>query len=370
MTESDASAGNRLATGRARLVDVARLAGVSKAAASKVLNGNPDFSARPETRRRVLQAAQELSYRPHLAARTLATARARTIALLVPQLTNFTHVTIARGVYQRATERGYVSVFSEDFDEQSAMAAFGELVGAGRVDGLIIASARPNHQLLESLRGSAVPHVFLNRAVPGSHRNVVMDVAQSSRLALQHFATLGHRVVAHLAGPEGIAPSDQRASAFKQLAPQFGITVRSTAHVAFSEHGGAQGTASVLGTGDVTGIYASSLAQAIGVLHGVRQLGLNVPEDVSVIGNDDFPIAGYLSPPLTTVAMPLRELGQYGADAIIDLLEGKAPTDIVIPTTPYLVVRDSTAAPHGGRGAAMPDRHRPEPEHSAHHHGP
>ncbi|MFD0631748.1 substrate-binding domain-containing protein [Catenulispora yoronensis] len=106
-----------------------------------------------------------------------------------------------------------------------------------------------------------------------------------------------------------------------------------------------RGAAAILEAGRATAIYASSLAQAIGAMHGAREAGRRIPEDVSIIGNDDFPIAAYLSPPLTTVAMPLRELGRFGADAIIDQLEGKHPVDLVIPTEPTLAVRSSTAPP-------------------------
>lgn len=98
-------------------------------------------------------------------------------------------------------------------------------------------------------------------------------------------------------------------------------------HVEFSEAGGVEGARQVL-TGRATGVYASSLAQAIGVLHGARELGISVPADVSVIGNDDFPIAGYLAPPLTTVAMPLRELGRSGVDVLVNQLEGREPEDL------------------------------------------
>lgn len=344
-SEPDKGPHSGLRGGRARLTDVARQAGVSKAAASKVLNGIPDFSARPETRMRILEAAEALGYRPHVAARALATSHARTVALLVPKLTNMTYVTIARGAFERAAERGYVSVMSEDFDEHSAMAAFRDLVDAGRVDGLIVASARPDHQLIGALAESAIPHVFLNRAVPGSGRNVVLDVAKSSRLALQHFADLGHRTVAHIAGPRGIAPSDERARAFGESAAEFGLEVCQVEHVEFSEAGGAEGVAAIVKAGRATAVYASSLAQAIGALHGAHDAGLRIPDDLSLVGNDDFPIAAYLSPPLTTVAMPLRELGRYGADAIIDQLEGKAPGDVVVPTEAKLVVRASAGAP-------------------------
>ncbi|WP_370381411.1 LacI family DNA-binding transcriptional regulator [Catenulispora sp. GAS73] len=324
---------------------MAQRAGVSKAAASKVLNGVVDFSARPETRLRIMEAAEALGYRPHVAARALATSNARTVALLVPRLTDLTAVAIARGAFERAAERGYVAVMSEDFDEQSAMTAFRDLVHAGRVDGLIVASSRPDHKLIAALAESAIPHVFLNRAVPGTGRNVVMDVAESSRLALRHLADLGHRTVAHIAGPPGITPSDDRARAFAESALLHGLTVCRIEHADLTEAGGATAAATIIEAGQATAVYASSLAQAIGAIHAAHQAGLVIPDDLSLIGDEDFPIAAYLTPALTTIAMPLGELGRYGADAIIDQLEGAAPGDVVIPTEPRLVVRGSTGPP-------------------------
>ncbi|WP_370349938.1 LacI family DNA-binding transcriptional regulator [Catenulispora sp. EB89] len=324
---------------------MAQRAGVSKAAASKVLNGVQDFSARPETRLRIMEAAEALGYRPHVAARALATSNGRTVALLVPKLTDLAAVTIARGAFERAAERGYVLVMSEDFDEHSAMSAFRDLVHGGRVDGLIVASSRPEHKLIAVLAESTIPHVFLDRAVPGTGRNVVLDVAGSSRLALRHLAGLGHRDVAHIAGPPGITPSDDRARAFTESALAHGLTVCHVEHAEPTEAGGAEAAAAIIGAGRATAVYASSLAQAIGAVHAAHEAGLAVPDALSVIGNDDFPIAAYLTPPLTTIAMPLWELGRYGADAIIDQLEGTAPADVVIPTEPTLVVRGSTGPP-------------------------
>jgi LacI family transcriptional regulator len=333
---------------RARLADVAREAGVSKATVSKILNGNADLSVRPATRERILEAVTRLGYRPHVGARALAGATAGALALLVPALTNPTYVTIARGAHQRARELGYFSLLSEDFGDQEADSSFNELVEAGRVDGLLIASARPGHRLVSALAGVAIPipHVFLNRAVADSGRNVVMDVSQSSVMALDHLHELGHRAVAHVAGPKGINPSDVREQAFRRHAASLGMSVR-VARGEFSESGGHGGATRLLRDRGVTAIYASSLAQSIGVLRAVQDHGLRVPEDISVVGNDDFPVAEFLSPPLTTIAMPLWELGACGVDALVAQLGGEPPRDIVVPTQPQLTRRASTAPPGG-----------------------
>lgn len=336
---------------RAKLVDVAERAGVSKATVSKVLNGRQDLSVRPETRQRVHDAAEALGYRPHSGARALAGASTHAVALLVPALANPTYVTIARGAYQRARELGYLSLLAEDFEGQEADESFDNLVQEGRVDGLLIASARPGHPLLDVLRRSRVPHVFVNRSVEGSARNVTMDVARSSVTALDHLHSLGHRAVGHVAGPPGITPSDAREQAFLRRAGELGFTAAPVASGDFTEEGGASATLELLraapgdGPGRITALYAGSLAQAIGAMSAIRSLGLRIPEDISVVGNDDMPVADHLNPPLTTVAMPLYELGTAAVDALVAAIEGRDTGDVVVPTEPRLVLRGSTASP-------------------------
>jgi LacI family transcriptional regulator len=334
-------------------VDVAERAGVSKATVSKVLNGRQDLSVRPETRRRVHEAAEALGYRPHSGARALAGASTHALALLVPSLANPTYVTISRGAYQRARELGYMSLLAEDFDGQEADGSFNDLVQEGRVDGLLIASARPGHPLLDTLDRSPVPHVFLNRSVEGSDRNVTMDVARSSVTALDHLHSLGHRAVGHVAGPPGITPGEVRKEAFLRHAGKLGLSAAPVASGDFTEDGGVSATLELLRSAEagarppVTALYTSSLAQAIGAMAAIRGLGLRIPEDISVIGNDDLPVAAHLNPPLTTVAMPLYELGTAAVDALVAAIEGAPPGDVLVPTEPRLMLRGSTARPTG-----------------------
>ncbi|MGW3955775.1 LacI family DNA-binding transcriptional regulator [Streptomyces sp. NPDC004752] len=332
---------------RARLVDVAQAAGVSKATVSKVLSGSRGLSVRPETRRRIHEAAEALGYRPHSGARALAGASTHALALLVPALANPTYVTIARGAYQRARELGYLSLLAEDFAGQEADETFNDLVQEGRVDGLLVASARPGHPLLDTLGRSRIPHVFLNRSVEGSGRNVTMDVARSSVMALDHLHGLGHRAVGHIAGPPGISPSDTRKDAFLRHAAELDLAAAPVASGDFTEDGGVSAALDLLrpdaGRPPVTALYTSSLAQAIGAMSAIRGLGLRIPEDVSVVGNDDLPVAGHLHPPLTTVAMPLHELGTAGVDALVAAIRGTPPGDVVVPTEPRLMMRGSTS---------------------------
>jgi len=336
------------------------MAGVSKSIASKVLNDYEELSVRDETRERVRRVARDLGYRPHAGARALAGSATGALALLVPALENPIYVRIVRGAFERARERGYVLLVAEDFDEQQADETFVDLVQSGRADGLLIASARPAHRLIESFDRQHVPHVFVDRAVVGRVGNVTMDVAPAGELVVEHFAELGHRWVGHISGPSGNAPGHARAASFRAAAEVARLELAVVHAAAYSEEGGAAALHALLDRHpDVTAVYASSLGQAIGALHAARGRGLAVPTDLSVVSYDDLPLAAYLAPPLTAVTMPLSGLGAAAVDALLEQIAGAAPRDVVIPTTPHLVRRASTGRPR-------PDRaERPRPSRTA-----
>ncbi len=332
--------------GRARLVDVAREVGVTKSVASRVLNDDPTLTVRPETRRRIRAVAEELGYRAHAGARALAGAEARALALLIPDLGNPVYSRIIRGAYRRAREHGYVVLLAEDSTDDAADEAFPELVEAGRVDGLLIASARADHPLLASPRLSRVPHVFVNREVPGSGRNVGMDIAAASATAVRHLHALGHRRIGLVSGPEDLQPAHARTAGFVEAMAALGLDARHIGRGPFDEQGGAAAAGHLLRDApDLTALYACTLGQATGAMHAVRSAGLRIPADVSVVAYDDLPLADYLDPPLTTIAMPLLELGAAAVDAVLRQLGGGPPADVVVPTHPAVVERRSTARP-------------------------
>lgn len=327
--------------GRARLVDVAERAGVTKSVASRVLNDDPTLSARPETRRRVLQAAAELGYRAHAGARALAGSSARAVAMLIPDLTNPVYARILRGAYQSARQAGYVVLVTEDAEGTEADESIAELVAAGRVDGLLIASAHAHHPLLVGGTLSDVPHVFVNRGVPGSGRNVLMDGARASAAVVRHLVERGHRAIGHVAGPAEIEPSQGRERGFREEMRACGLEAP-MCRGEFSGVGGADAAERLLAEHPgLTAIYVSMFSQAVGVVHALRESGRRIPEDVSVISYDDLPFADFLEPPLTTVAMPVEDLGAAAVEALLAQLRGEAPRDVLVPAAPKIVDRRS-----------------------------
>ena len=200
--------------GRARLADVARIAGVSAPTASKILNGVAGISARPSTRERVLAAARQLGYRPSSKARALAGAPTRALALMVEDLTRPMHSRTIHGAYSAGLALGY-TIFIVDGGRDGHDSVV-DLVAAGHVDGVLVASARNGEPLPVELTRLGIPHVYLNRRVDGAERNVTMRQDAASELVVTTLAGLGHHAIGHIAGPTSVETSCERAVSFEE----------------------------------------------------------------------------------------------------------------------------------------------------------
>ena len=328
---------------RARLKDVAQRAKTSKPVASRVLNDDPTLSVGVELRSRIKAAADELGYLPHAAARNLRSSSTGALGMLVPTLLNPVFAMMVRGAFDRAQQAGYVVLVAEDFDEQRSKDLVEDMFRAGRFDGLIVASARLGSSLLDVLEQRRIPHVFVNRAIPGSKLNVLIDDPAGIRMATEHLLSLGHRDLGHLAGPADIDPSRRRVEAFLAAAASGGATSAIFKHGDFLEEDGAAAAEQLLRERPTTtGLVVSSPSQGAGALFAARRLGLSIPDDLSIISYTDAPIAKALDPPLTVVDMPVEELGAAGVAALLDVLGGRNDGDRLLTTVPHLILRSST----------------------------
>src|SRR4051794_28502407 len=190
-------------------MDVARLAGVHVSTVSRVLRNSPQLNIRPETRERIQAAAEQLRYRPNAVARALRLASTGALGMLVPSLRNPVYSEIARGAFERAWEHSFVVMLAEDRGGGDAERAYERLVQNGRIDGLLIAGAHPDSLLPERAEEAPVPFVFVNRRMPGGH-NVSMLEEDAGALAARHLIELGHRRIAHIAGPQEIDTARRR----------------------------------------------------------------------------------------------------------------------------------------------------------------
>jgi DNA-binding LacI/PurR family transcriptional regulator len=327
---------------RVRLIDVANDAGVSKGIASRVLNNTP-IPIRPQTRDRVLEAAQRLGYLPHSTARSLRNSRTGAIAFVVPDLTNPVWSSVIRGALAEARDRELSLMVIEDLPEHESQNPIPNLALSGQVDALVIASAHEHHPMLPVLANYRVPHVFLMRIVKGSGRNIALDHRRPTQVALQYLTALGHTRIGHITGPRGTSSGDLRAEAFTYHARRLRLESAPVFTGAFSERGGAAAATELFDRHpEVTAVTVALLTQAVGVLFTAWERGIKVPEQLAVLAHDDLDLADYLQPPLTTVRIPLELMGATAIESVADQLAGQPPSDRLVVTEPELVIRRST----------------------------
>ncbi|HEY1616577.1 MAG TPA: LacI family DNA-binding transcriptional regulator [Streptosporangiaceae bacterium] len=342
----------------ARLVDIAQAAGVHVSTVSRVLNGDPALSIRPETYERILATARAQGYRPNALARALKQRRTSAFALVVPLLRNPIWVRLQRGALQRARERGYVvMIMEEPTDDPRPPDDYRYLVEESRVDGLLVATALrvPEHQP----GMPAIPHVYVNRRGPAPGNDVVMDEAAAMRLFIEHAAGLGHQSIALIDGPAEVDTVHRRVSAARRMctARGIGLTVR---HAAATEEGGWDAGLKMLRREPrPTACGVGSLNQLFGLLGALRESGVSVPGQMSVVSFDEDECLAFLDVPVTSVCMPLAELGTAAVDALITRIDGEPAADVLIRDNIRLVQRASVAPPHAGRAAVGVPAQRP-----------
>jgi LacI family transcriptional regulator, galactose operon repressor len=327
----------------ARLVDIASAAGVHVSTVSRVLNGDPGLSIRPETIERILTTARTQGYRPNALARALRQDRTGAFAFVIPLLRNPIWVRLQRGALQRAGERGYVvMVMEEPAEDPKPPGDYGYLVEESRADGLLLATAL---RLSGDAGVHAIPHVYVNRRGPDAGHDVVMDEAGAVRLFIDHVADLGHRSVVLIDGPRDIDTVHRRVQAARRFAAARGmqVTIR---HAPATEEGGWDTTVRLLRTGPVpTACGVGSINQLFGVLAALRSAGAAVPADMSVVSFDEDECLAFLEVPVTSVCMPLAELGAAAVDALIARIDGGPAADVLVREPMHLISRGSVAAP-------------------------
>lgn len=331
--------------------DVARLAGVSQAMVSYVLNDNSNVSVPPETRQQILDAIEELGYVPNRAARSLRTNKTNTIACVVVDITNPFHTVFASGV-QNITERHSFDLILYNTNRLAAKEHNAlRLLRQGRVDGVIMTSlhltAKDFLPLLEInvpvvVQGPIVmPLQVAGFPLDSLHVN---DVA-AARAAVSYLVKRGHTRIGLLAGQPGTPPRRDRELGYRQTLAEYSIPVEEALirGGGFTEEGGYKSMQNLLKLSTPpTAVFAASDLMAIGALIAIKEAGLKAPDDIAVVGFDDIPAAKLISPALTTIAQPLDQLGRRAAEMIFDRLNGTAPEEGRREEIPYkLVVRES-----------------------------
>jgi LacI family transcriptional regulator len=333
---------------RATITDVASEAGVHPSTVSRVLNGHAGSTIRPATRERVLAAADVLGYRPSALARSLRLQRTLTLGMLVPDITNPFFSSIIKGAEDAARERGYNLILCNSEDQPEREAAYLQLLRERQVDGVLIASSQMADETIEGLRADSFPFVLVNRAaLDGEDLAVVVDNHAAAVEVVAHLAALGHRRVGHLAGPQNTTTGRDRREGYEAGVRAHGLVHEPALIVeadAFSEDAGDRALGIMLaGPARPTAVFGANDLIAIGMLQRLRRIGVRVPDDLSIVGFNDIPLAGLLEPALTTVRVPQLAMGVAGAHLLIDRLEGRPIGEIRLTLPTELVIRASSA---------------------------
>ncbi|MCI2416789.1 LacI family transcriptional regulator [Saccharopolyspora sp. K220] len=332
-------------TRRSTIADVAARAGVDRAVVSRLLNADPRLSIRESTRQRVLDAIEELGYQPNAAARSLRTARTRTIALLVPDYINPAYGEIIEGAEAAAAKVGCSLMTASLQAADDSFERYVERLGHGRVDGLLLAAGGVRGTREDELERLGLPWLCVNRTGPGRRRYVVLDDERAAALAVEHLVQLGHRRLAFISGPEDSDSARRRQLGHRSAIKAAGLARGPVVHGNYTPRGGAEAMAKILEAEQrPTAVLVANVASATGALHTARRMGVRVPQDISVIAVHDLTVAPFLDPPLTTVRMALDGLG---ARAVELLLERAANAEIreTVREPTELVIRESTAPP-------------------------
>ncbi len=327
--------------------DVSQLAKVSQATVSRVLNGTAPVSR--SKREAVLAAIERLAYQPNTFARSLATNRSHAIGALVSELSSAAYGDIVRGIESVIEERGMHLVVSSGHARSDVELSSFEFLKERRTDALILQiDATDDDDLVEWVRKSDLPVMIVGRLIHAiEERCVYLDNVTGGAIATRHLLERGHRRIAHIAGLKRLADARDRLTGYRRALAEADVAYDESlvAEGGFIEDGGYRAMEELLERGaGFTAVFASNDQSAAGALKALRQAGLRVPDDVSLVGFDDLFIAHYLHPALTTVRQPFAEMGQAAARLALMSLGIDEEKEVTRRFEPVLMERDSVAA--------------------------
>ncbi|MFP5235470.1 MAG: LacI family DNA-binding transcriptional regulator [Acidobacteriota bacterium] len=327
---------------------------LSQTTVSLVLNNSPSAkSIPPETRQRVLDAAERLNYRPNYFARSLRQSRSMSVGVLAPDLSEGYFTRVMSGVVEELTAAHYFYFTACHDWKKDLIEQYPRMLVERAVDGFLLLNTPADEIHVP------VPVVAISAHSPVENvTNIVLDHHSAVEQALKHLYQLGHRRIAFMRGPKAIPDAEYRWESIQQVAREIGLRI-DPAHVirieatGWSTKTGQHPMAPEIGykpmqallekNRDFTAVFCFNDIAAIGAIRALKDVGFSVPGDVSVVGFDDILSAAYSTPSLTTVRQPLGEMGKRGAQVLLDRIADKTkPFPFEIVVEPELVVREST----------------------------
>ena len=336
------------------IVDVARHAGVSVATVSRVLS-NSSHPVSSEAREQVLQAARELNYVPSALARALVTRETRIIGVIVGDAADPYFATIIGGVSDVAREQGYLTFICSSDRVPAVELNYVRLLRDYRADGVIFAGGgltdpaylEQMQEIVRWFRSHHVPVVALGHHLFDTPQ-VNIDNVAATRAMVEYLIQLGHRRIGYIAGPAGLTTTALRLKGYQQALAERGLPFDPALVVEsdFTYEGGQRATQALLQVDPwPTAIFGSNDMVAIGALVALKERGIAVPQQISVVGFDNITATRYVDPPLTTVDVPMRELGATGMRQLLRAMDSDATVEPLHLLPHTLVIRDSATPP-------------------------
>jgi LacI family transcriptional regulator len=333
----------------ARLVDVAKRAGVSVSTASYVVTGSRPVS--DETRRRVLDAIDEVGYTPDAVARALRSSRSQTVALVVPDIRNPFFTALIDGVEAEARASGQsLLMVNTGEDPDREVAALRDL-GGQRVDGFIIGlTRRTPRDLVDNLRASRKPFVLVDRAGPADLDQVTVANDVAAKVMVDHLVGIGHRRIGFVAGVRGISTAEERLSGYRAGLEAAGIPFDETLVIdgGSRRENARRAVTRALGRPDrPSALVVGNNDMTLGALEAIRQLDLTVPRDIAIVALDDVPWAGVLPAPLTAVSQPSFAMGREAIRLLMRRIQSPDAPPRWVRLRPEFIHRQSCGCESG-----------------------
>lgn len=329
----------------ATIKDVAARAGISYTTVSHVVNGTRPVSE--QVRRKVEAAIAELGYVPSGVARSLRARATGTLGLLVPNASNPYFAELARGIEDHAERNGYSVILCNSDDDIDKQLRYLRVLLERRIDGLIVATVASDAAFAQALANLQVPLVLVDRSLEGvSADQLRVDHEQGAYLATRHLLELGHRRIVCIGGPASTQVAQLRAAGYQRALDEAGVAAQAVVDCPFTSPAGHAAAQMLLAAEPrPTAIFAGNDMIALGVLRAAAERGLQVPQQLSVVGFDDIEVSRYLHPALTTVGQCIGALGEQVAARLLERIRTPdlAVTQRLIE--PILLLRESSAAP-------------------------
>ena len=331
---------------RLTIADIAQKAGVSKQTVSRVINNKPDVA--PHTRQQIQNLIKTMGYSPDPIARSMK-GQTYTLGCITPNFSDINITSIVQAAQSTAREQGFFTLVASATSEIEFPGILNEMINR-RVDGLLVINPRDDHRYhyLQPHIDRGLPMVYIkNTPIDEAISAVCLDDENGGYLAAQHLLTLGHTAIVTILGPENEECTQQRLSGFNKALLNAGIPedTRLIVNGDWSAESGKTAIKKLIGYKvPFTAVFAQNDWMAIGAITAIKEAGLSIPDEISIIGYDDLPITAFIDPPLTTIRQPIDQFGKTAAEVLISHIRQTDRPPEIIRLDPTLVIRNSTAS--------------------------